>query len=75
MIKSLQIQITENNKTYFSQTVQELKRKTTKKTIHNKMFHLQRFFSMEQAATQNDDGGDESLSGVGGETDSTSAEG
>ena len=39
------------------------------------MFHLQRFFSMEQAAPQNDDGGDESLSGVGGDTDSTSAEG
>ena len=52
-----------------------MKRKTAKKTIHNKMFHLQRFFSMEQAAPQNDDGGDESLSGVGGDTDSTSAEG
>lgn len=40
-----------------------------------KMFHLQRFFSMEQAPPQPDDGGDESFSGVGGETDSTSAEG
>ena len=39
------------------------------------MFHLQRFFSMEQAPPQPDDGGDESFSGVGGETDSTSAEG
>ena len=40
-----------------------------------KMFHLQRFFSMEQAPPQPDEGGDESFSGVGGETDSTSAEG
>ena len=40
------------------------------------MFHLQRFFSMEQSPPPaTDDGVDESLSGVGGETDSTSAEG
>ena len=40
------------------------------------MFHLQRFFSMEQSPPPADDGVDDSLSGVGGgETDSTSAEG
>ena len=39
------------------------------------MFHLQRFFSMEQSPPPADDGVDESLSGIGGETDSTSAEG
>ena len=44
--------------------------------LYIKMFHLQRFFSMEQSPPPADDGVDDSLSGVGGaETDSTSAEG
>ena len=38
------------------------------------MFHLQRFFSMEQAPPPVDDGADECFSATG-EPDSTSAEG